>query len=111
MTTKHTPGPWRLNGESGLPGQRVWGSECRLIATLHRQDDTELAPPDEESAANGRLILDAPELLRQLGVTETELSEWIEDPKIPQKIAKSMRDRLQAIRKLTERTRAEKETA
>ena len=71
MTSKHTPGPWRvLPEELGKPYLRVRGTRLGrrfkianvLIHSLDGVPDTEV----EETRANARLIAEAPELADSL---------------------------------------------
>ncbi len=60
--TKHTPGPWALNGYQVERGEGI----ARTIATVapRRQIGTDYAAPDANTAmANARLIAAAPDLL------------------------------------------------
>lgn len=54
MTSKHTPGPWRLDGE-GLKAM-VRGDDATIVCLRHRL-------PGIVNAENMRLIAAAPELL------------------------------------------------
>ena len=68
--TKHTPGPWRISGESATTVQadyRAINSEGGvLIARALGYPNSGYFPSDDEAAANARLIAAAPELLEAL---------------------------------------------
>ena len=57
METKHTPGPWAIDGEG--TNAMVRGADLTIVAVRHR-----LTGPTHE--ANARLIAAAPELLEAL---------------------------------------------
>ena len=67
MSDRHTPGPWRIEGESGdspyIAGAMPSGEPdhvCQIIET-----------PDGEDHANAALIAAAPELLQALREVES----------------------------------------
>ena len=68
--TKHTPGPWRISGESATTVQadyRAINSEGGvLIARALGYPNSGYFPSDDEATANARLIAAAPELLESL---------------------------------------------
>jgi len=62
----HTPGPWKVGGQSGNPGEGLEiAAEGKFIAwgsATYSEDEDEDVITDEDRA-NGRLIAAAPELL------------------------------------------------
>ena len=83
MTTKHTPGPWRvLPAESDKDYLRVRGTQlgCRYkIANIHQVridgvSDSFRQHDDAESKANARLIAAAPEMLDALRIAREFMS-------------------------------------
>ena len=61
MNTKHTPGPWTATlANTIIPAKRT-----RIIATAWRNSELP-SIPEEEQAANAKLIAAAPELLEAL---------------------------------------------
>jgi len=75
--TKHTPGPWRISGESATTVQadyRAINSEGGvLIATALGYPNSGYFPSDDEATANAALIAAAPELLE---AAEGIVSRW-----------------------------------
>jgi hypothetical protein len=70
MNTKHTPGPWATGGYD------IKAEDGRaLIATvIRRYQNRSALDPDDEGAANARLIAAAPEMFDALSEVE-----WIFD--------------------------------
>ena len=71
MTTKHTPGPWKLETREehlrafpiasiARDAAFIIGTETHILAEIPAED------PDEEIAANARLMAAAPDLLDAL---------------------------------------------
>lgn len=77
--SKHTPGPWIAAPYSSKVGAPVVSDSGRSIAsvTYYPMDQEIFKNHHEESAANGRLIAAAPDLLQAL----KELLELTDDPK------------------------------
>jgi hypothetical protein len=86
MTTKHTPGPWKLDGGKGRRGERyVWSdrSEKGLIGT-HEICVAVIQPKarceggaafaEEEIEANANLVVSAPDLLEALELVRDEFA-------------------------------------
>lgn len=75
MTTKHTPGPWKLcfSRWANAPAEVFKGTQ--LIASVEQDE----SPDSPALAANARLIAAAPDLLHAirelLGCTELNLEE------------------------------------
>lgn len=64
--SKHTPGPWKVGGQSGNPGEgEEISADGRLIAwtaaTYDEDEDEDVVT--EEDRANAQLIAAAPDLL------------------------------------------------
>ncbi|WP_168990511.1 hypothetical protein [Aureimonas flava] len=63
--SKHTPGPWQLEGNWSANGRKLGG----WVSTMHPSPIFELSPLvgfSDEIVANARLIAAAPELLAML---------------------------------------------
>ena len=75
--TKHTPGPWRISGESATIVQtddRAINSEGGvLIARALGYPNSGYFPSDDEATGNAALIAAAPELLE---AAEGIVSRW-----------------------------------
>lgn len=57
MTTKHTPGPWKLSGAN-----TVHGADC-IVAFVGTADEEVRRFSDERQSADAHLIAAAPDLL------------------------------------------------
>jgi hypothetical protein len=73
LTFQHTPGPWEMctgsHKDSCICGLVYSKTPQKYIAGVHMErcpleTHGEMAPPDEESKANIRLIISAPDLLK-----------------------------------------------
>ena len=82
MTTKHTPGPWKIDDATDLPLAVIVGNDesdedgmgiCEIGAPTQTRD--EAAP---EQFANARLIAAAPRLLAELKALADQFDLWVE---------------------------------
>ena len=70
MNTKHTPGPWTAT----LANTIIPANRTRIIATAWRNSELPCIP-EEEQAANAKLLAAAPELLDILRTVTEYLNE------------------------------------
>ena len=76
MTTKHTPGPWKVGQYLGSLRQFVIHTD---VGDKGRGSDvavTSIAFGSDETVANARLIAAAPDLLRYLKEARRTLEMW-----------------------------------
>ena len=79
MTTKHTPGPWRLQLWPSTGWEVTGPASGPRIATVYAPINCR---PDAESIANAALIAAAPDMLAEIQRTEAALGEnlqWLTD--------------------------------
>jgi hypothetical protein len=69
--TKHTPGPWKING-TGILNHPVTGAAVSLIRIETTLGNIEIHDETNEPDYNARLIAAAPELLEALEECTTE---------------------------------------
>jgi hypothetical protein len=75
----HTPGPWKIGGQSGNPGEgEEISADGRLIAwtaaTYDEDEDEDVVT--EEDRANAKLIAAAPDLLAALRYAVTVMQDY-----------------------------------
>ena len=88
MSAQHTPGPWWVRTDAGIPLQ-IMGSATEKDPQYNpvtRRGTTFIAPASDEAMANARLIAAAPELLDALQNLEND------DGKIPEHAWKLVQD-------------------
>ena len=90
MTTKHTPGPWRIGDEgAGSDWAIVTDAFGSIVANVNAETgpDAISAPATRKMPrdANARLIAEAPamaEILARLAVLPDHSPEWLENPSV-----------------------------
>lgn len=84
MTTKHSPGPWEVHGDTTQQAFYVHGAN--VVCDIHRGGsyspwcDGRFSRTPSEDEANARLIAAAPELLsaiRESQVAMKEVFDWL----------------------------------
>ncbi len=67
---KHTPGPWKIVAQKGINNNAFWigpaNDDFHSIAEVRNGADDDEYGGEETEAANARLIIAAPELLKRL---------------------------------------------
>ena len=82
MSAKHTPGPWKLKADLGIPLQ-IMGAPTKQNPRYNpvtRCGTTFIAPTSAEAMANARLIAAAPDLLAAL----KWLDNWLGHKPMPE---------------------------
>lgn len=82
METKHTPGPWRMNGEIGADESKGIAPHLAFYSIRDAKNDYIASTWGDPNEANARLIAAAPEMLEAAKAVTGMLELFIDEQQI-----------------------------